>query len=404
MHNRSRHSERARQMRNTHYENDVHFTMQLCRWVLKPIGIWHPIYGQASRYDKFISVILFIICLAALCFVLIPSGIYTVFRAKDINIRIKLIGPVGFCLTTTIKYCYLGVRAASFGKFIHHVEDDWRIVQDKDHREIMLKNAFTGRRLTSLCALFLYTGGLSYTTIMPLSSRIKINGTIISRPHTYPGYDIFFDPETSPTYEIVFCIHCLYSLITYNITTAACSLAAIFVTHACGQVQILMTLLDDLVEGNKNKDTTVDNRLSIIVRHHVRILRFSEDVEEVLREIFLMELMTSTMIICLLEYYCLTEWENSNAVAILTYCILLVSFSFNVLIFCYIGEILMEQYTKIGLAAYGVNWYDLSGNKAINLVMIITMSHYPPKLTAGKFVDLSINTFGVVSFLYYHIY
>lgn len=58
-----------------------------------------------------------------------------------------------------------------------------------------------------------------------------------------------------------------------------------------------------------------------------------------------------------------------------------------------------HQYSKIGSAAYGVNWYDLSGNKAVALVMIITMSHYPPKLTAGKFVDLSINTFGVVSFL-----
>lgn len=62
-----------------------------------------------------------------------------------------------------------------------------------------------------------------------------------------------------------------------------------------------------------------------------------------------------------------------------------------------------QQYSKIGLAAYDANWYDLSGNKAVSLVMIITMSHYPPKLTAGKFVDLSINTFGVVSFLYYHI-
>lgn len=37
------------------------------------------------------------------------------------------------------------------------------------------------------------------------------------------------------------------------------------------------------------------------------------------------------------------EWENSDAVAILTYFILLISFTFNVLIFCYIGELLVEQ-------------------------------------------------------------
>ncbi|EFN78909.1 hypothetical protein EAI_02322 [Harpegnathos saltator] len=273
MHNRFQHLGETRQIHNVHHENDIHYTMQLCRWVLKPIGIWHLIYGHFSHYDKLTSVILIVACLSALCFVLIPSGMHTLLREKDINVKVKLFGPVGFCLTSTIKYCYLGARSASLGKCIHHVEDDWRAVRDEDHRRIMLKNALTGRRLTTLCALFLYTGGLSYHTILPLSSRRKVNGSFISRPLTYPGYDIFFDPEASPAYEIVFCIHCLFALITYNITTAACSLAAIFVTHACGQVQILMTLLDDLVEGDRNKGTTVDSRLGIIAKHHVRLLR-----------------------------------------------------------------------------------------------------------------------------------
>lgn len=244
----------------------------MCRWVLKPLGIWHLTCDHVSQYDMFITLVLIITCLSALFFVLIPSGLYTLFREKDINVKIKLFGPVGFCLTCTIKYCYLGARAASFGKCIQHIEDDWRTVRDKDHREIMLKNALTSRRFTTLCALLLYFGGLSYHTIVPLSSRKKINGTLI-RPLTYPGYDMFFDPEASPAYEIVFCIHCLFALITYNVTTAALSLAAVFVTHACGQLQILMTLLDDLVEGNRCKGTTVNNRLGKITRHHVRILK-----------------------------------------------------------------------------------------------------------------------------------
>ncbi|XP_012062984.1 PREDICTED: odorant receptor 4-like [Atta cephalotes] len=382
-------------MYNVHHKHDIRYTMQLCRWVLKPIGIWHPIYGHPSQNEKFISIILIVICFSALCFVLIPAGFYTLFREKDISIKVKLFGPVGFCLTNTIKYCYFGARAAAFGRCIRHVEDDWRIVQHQT-REIMLKKVLIGRRLTTLCAIFLYTGGLSYHIIMPLSSRQEINENYTIRIHTYPGYDMFFDPRVSPAYEIVFCIHILFAMITYHITTASCSLAAIFVTHACGQIDILMLLLDDLVEGKWSKNTTVKKRLSAIAKHHVRILRFSASVEEVLREICLLELLTSTLTICLLEYYCLTEWENSDAIAILTYFILLISFTFNVLIFCYIGELLVEQYSKIGAATYEINWYNLSGNKALELVLIIAMSHYPPKLTAGKFIDLSINTFGAV--------
>ncbi|XP_020295555.1 odorant receptor 4-like [Pseudomyrmex gracilis] len=381
---------------NVHYEGDTRYTMQYCRWVLKPIGIWHLVCGHPSRREKLISVALILTCFFLLCFVLIPSGLYTVLREKNINVRVKLFGPIGFCLTSTIKYCYLGLRSASFGRCIEQVENDWRVVRDQDHRVIMQRNAQVGRRLTVICAVFLYTGGLSYHTIMPLSSRQTIDGNVTIRRLTYPGYDLFFDPEASPAYEIVFCVHCVFALITYNITTSACSLAAIFVCHACGQLKILMTLMDDLIEGTRNKGTTVETRLRTIAQHHVRVLRFSTSVDEVLREICLMEVVASTLIICLLEYYVMTEWENSNAVAILTYFILLISFTFNILIFCYIGELLAEQYNKIGSAVYDIKWYNLSGNKALALVLIITMSHYPPKLTAGKFVDLSVHTFGVV--------
>ncbi|XP_024876729.1 uncharacterized protein LOC112457746 [Temnothorax curvispinosus] len=417
---------------NVEYEHDIRYAVQLCRWILNPIGIWHLIYGRSSQSEKLLSLMLILACFFSLCFVLVPAIPYILLREKDIDIKVKLFGPVGFCLTSAIKYCFLRARVLAIGRCVEHVESDWQVVRHQDHRKMMLRNALIGRRLTTLCVIFLYTGGMSYHTIMPLSSAIantKTNGSFTSRPLVYPGYDIYFDPQASPAYEIVFFMHCLSAMIQYSATTAACSLAATFATHACGQVQILMTLLDDLVDGKRIKGT-VEKRLSLIAKHHVRVLRFTADVEEILREICLLELVAATLIICLLEYYCLMvrrlryiadkdrmtlsvrklpkgnavlvirlssqEWENSDAVAIFTYFILLISLTFNILIFCYIGQLLVEEFSKIGSAAYEVNWYNLSGHQAVDLVMIITMSHYPPKLTAGKFCDLSLNTFSTV--------
>lgn len=257
--------------RNVRYEHDIHYTIQLCRWILKPIGIWHFIYGHASQNEKLISLALIVTCFSALCFVLIPLGLHTLFYEEDINIKVKLFGPIGFCLNSTIKYCYL-VRGASFGKCIRHVENDWWTVQYQDHRRIMLKNAMVGRRLTMLCVIFFYIGGLSYHAILPLFSR-QVTENVTQRPLTYPVYNHFFDSEVSPVYEIVFCTHCLFALITCNITIATCSLAAIFVTHACGQLQILIMLLDELVEGKRNNNTTVKQRLGNITRYHMRILK-----------------------------------------------------------------------------------------------------------------------------------
>lgn len=39
----------------------------------------------------------------------------------------------------------------------------------------------------------------------------------------------------------------------------------------------------------------------------------------------------------------LQEWENNDAVSMLTYTILLLTFIFNIFILCFIGELLTDQ-------------------------------------------------------------
>ncbi|XP_043253248.1 odorant receptor 4-like [Colletes gigas] len=382
--------------KNSNYESDINYTLEMCRWVLKPIGVWPLIYTRTSRLEKLVSIALLTVCFVCLLFIIVPSGHYIFFVEKNIQIKVKLLGPVGFCLSSAIKYCYLSLKGTVFGHCIAHVEKDWKMVNDPSDRTIMLKHASISRNLIALCAIFLYSGGMSYHTVMQFLSKdnAKGNSTVI-KPLAYPGYDPFIDTQSSPSYEIVFCVHCLSAMIMYSVTTAAYSLAAICVTHICGQIQIQISRLESLIEGRQGK-TTYDDHLANIVRDHVEILRFSKNIEEALREICLMEIVESTMIICLLEYYCLVEWQNSDVVAIFTYFILLISFTFNILIFCYIGEVLSEQCSQIGPAAYDIEWYNLPAKKACGLALLSAIALYPPKLTAGKIFQLSLNTFSSV--------
>lgn len=41
--------------------------------------------------------------------------------------------------------------------------------------------------------------------------------------------------------------------------------------------------------------------------------------------------------------FVLQEWENNDAVSMLTYTILLLTFIFNIFILCFIGELLTDQ-------------------------------------------------------------
>ncbi|XP_076760928.1 uncharacterized protein LOC143429282 [Xylocopa sonorina] len=381
--------------RNDRYENDIRYAFQLCHRVLKLIGIYPFIYVHANRSERITSVALILLCCCILQFVNVPFSYYFLFYEKDINVKIKLLGPLIFCLTTFLRYGYLGAKCSAITRCIEHVERDWKVLRDEDHRGIMIRYVNMSRNLLVMCVLFMYSGGLSYHTIMPLlSKQVSENFTI--RPLTYPGYEAFLNVQESPTYEIVYCMHCVYVLVTGNIALAAYGLTAIFTTHACGQIQIQAFRLEKLRGEKKVYEQALKDCLALVVKDHVEILRFTRNVDKALGELFLMEVAVSTLLMCLLEYYCMMEWQTSDSIAIITYVILLISFTFNILIFCVVGELLLGQVNEIADASYGTEWYNLSGNRARDIVLLLAMSKRPPKLMAGKVLVLSFTTFGNV--------
>ncbi|CAK9804312.1 hypothetical protein ANTQUA_LOCUS4038 [Anthophora quadrimaculata] len=270
MQSSSKHNDRPS---NDHYETDIRYTFELCHWILKPIGMYPLIFNRTSKYERIASVLLILLCCSILQFVIVPFGHHILFIEKDMNMFVKYLGPLTFCLTTFFKYCYFGTKATAIGRCVKHVERDWKMLQNKNHRMIMIRYVTISRNLIKLCAIFLYTGGLSYHTIIPLLSTKNINGNVTFRPLTYPGYEDFFDVQKSPIYEIVYCMHCVYVLVTANIAMAAYSLTTIFATHACGQIKIQTTRLENLTKGEKLLEKVVKDRLAVIVSGHVQILK-----------------------------------------------------------------------------------------------------------------------------------
>lgn len=257
---------------NDRYESDIQYTFQFCHWILKPLGIYYFIYNQANKFEKILSIILILICFFIIQFVIVPFGYYILFYEKDMNTKIKFLGPLTFCLSALFKYSYLGIKSSELGHCIKHVEKDWKMLQNEDHRVIMSRYVIMGRNLITLCAAFMYTGGLSYHTIMPLLSKRKVENFTI-RPLTYPGYEAFLNIQKSPTYEIIYCMHCIYVIVVGNITMAAYSLTAIFITHACGQIKIQTLRLENLKNEKKVLETGIESHLAVVVKNHVEILR-----------------------------------------------------------------------------------------------------------------------------------
>ncbi|XP_018307688.1 uncharacterized protein, partial [Mycetomoellerius zeteki] len=232
------------------------------------------------------------------------------------------------------KYGQLLTKRNQERNCLEQVEDDWQIV-NSHNRDVMIDKARTGRRLLIICALFMYSTGVSFRTIIPLSAgKIITEQNFTVRHLPCPTYFVLFDVQLSPAYEIVFLMQFFSEFVKCTVTTAICGLAGLFVMHTCAQLDILMILMNNL------------------------------------------------------------EWEDNNAVALCSYLVGLTSISFNIFIFCFIGEQLSTKGEKVALTACTLEWYRLPDAKARSLILIMLMSNPPTKVRGGKYFDLSFRTFG----------
>nr|AXM05138.1 odorant receptor [Campoletis chlorideae] len=390
----------SKAVKNVNYENDIKQTFKYTRWFLLFLGIWTIIkknYLGRSKI-KYFSIIL--CCTVMIVFTFIPAALHTIFREKNPLKKLNLMGPVSSSFASFLKYIFIVFRAKDIKKCVEKIENDWIRIESENEREIMRRNATIGRGITIFCSLFLYTGGMSYHAILPILKGSKTNEfNVTIRPLVYPGYDIFVDPQTSPTYEILFFLVCVSAFVRYTVTITICNLAAVFVSHVCGQIEIVVLRLNMIfhdITDERLRLKDIENRLSLVIQCHARGVRLSSSIDEALSEVFLIEVVAATGIICLLEYYCMTVWSKSEISAMITYFILLTSYVFNIFILCYIGELLKGQFQKIARAAYMIEWHRLPGKNGLAIVLIMVMSNSSRQLSAGRMMNFSMSSFGVI--------
>ncbi|KAL6259111.1 hypothetical protein P5V15_009033 [Pogonomyrmex californicus] len=379
------------------YEKDIELSVQLNRWILKPIGVW-PKSTEISWVERYTYTLVNVICTSLIGFLFIPTAVFMALELDNTYLILKLSGPLSFCLMAIVKYSSLIFRENDIRNGIEHIESDWMNTPHHGDRVIMIKNAKFGRRLVAICAFFMYGGAVFYYLALPFSNGkiTEDDGNLTYRPLVYPVARVIVDARHSPISEILFWTQCLSGFIAHSITAGACSLAAVFAMHAYGRLEVLAQWIEHLVDGREDSCDDVDERLTMIVQQHVRILCFISLTDKVLREISVVEIIGCTLNMCLLGYYTITEWEIKNSASYITYIVLLISLTFNIFIFCYIGELVAEKCKKVGEISYMIDWHRLSGKKGLALVLMIAMSNASIKLTAGNLFELSLSTFGDV--------
>ncbi|KAL0117061.1 hypothetical protein PUN28_010129 [Cardiocondyla obscurior] len=289
------------------HERDMQLSVQLNRWILQPIGVW-PKLTEISYTERYAYGLVNVMCTSLIGFLFVPSAVYMALEMDNTYHILKLSGPLSFCLMAVVKYSSLIFRENDIRRGIKHIESDWITTRHNGDRVIMIKSAKFGRRLVAICAFFMYGGAVFYYLALPFSKGkiTESDGNLTYRPLVYPVARVIVDARHSPISEIFFWIQCLSGFIAHSITAGACSLAAVFAMHAYGRLEVLMQWIEHLVDGREDLCDNVDERLTMIVQQHVRILRFISLTDKVLREISVVEIVGCTLNMCFLGYYTLT--------------------------------------------------------------------------------------------------
>lgn len=253
------------------YLENKEYSIQPIRWLLKPISVW-PV-RDSSVAEKFLSAVLLIACIFLIASTLVPCALAIFLdETKDVEMKLRDFGPLSNWVLASLKYISLLMHVGDIYQCIKHIEMDWRAVTKIEEQEVMLRSAKIGRFFAIFAATFMHSGVFSYGIFRGMTlNEFVVDGdnvTVRSLPFTF--YNKILDTTTSPTYEIVFAIQCLSTFVVNSIAVGTCSLTAVFVMHACGQLKILMSLLDNMVDEKRDSS---QRKFAIIVEHHLKILR-----------------------------------------------------------------------------------------------------------------------------------
>lgn len=254
---------------NNNYERDIKYTYELNRFALRLLGVWPYANMKSSFLQKLKKNILIAGFYFLLCLELMSMFLYIFMVLKGTRARLKFLASLLFTIVTIFKYINMFYVKDRMKSCIERLEEDFQNVVSPTSRNTMLFYAKISRRLFIMCGVFMYSGGMAYRTLLPLArGKIITAENITIRPLPCPGHYVVFDPQISPVYEIVFVVQCFLGIFKYTITVAACSIAALFTMHIVAQLDILITLMNNLTNNCEVGD--VNKKLSVIVEHQIK--------------------------------------------------------------------------------------------------------------------------------------
>ncbi|XP_043265623.1 odorant receptor 24a-like [Colletes gigas] len=271
---------------------------------------------------------------------------------------------------------------------VKSIAEDWSTVKDSRHRRVMMEYSRKGSLVATMMLYLGFASGLSFVVkALPLS--LLLPSQQFSRVDYFLATYCVFGPL--PWMRQI-CVLAMQAAQIFVNVVAHCGNDGFFfylTMHLCGQFEVLKMNFAE-IETDKSGHR---ERIGLLVKRHCRLLVLADDLEQSFNMVMLIQLLMSTMLLCVEGFTMLVCLNANDNIGALKCIVIIVTLLMQLYIYTYAGDSLESQTEEIAFAAYDLPWYRSPGRVARDLVLIIDRGNSPYSITAGKFVSMNLYTF-----------
>ncbi|XP_011875306.1 PREDICTED: odorant receptor 13a-like [Vollenhovia emeryi] len=358
-------------------------------------GIW-PYRRPRDRYMHFIPTFIFSSS------ILIPQLLY-VFVASELNDVIESLMAAIISIIFSLK-----VANIMFNKNIKSclktIEEDWLSLKTDVEISILQRHAEHGRYLTTSYAVFMHMIQVFYLvkpvllTLLETDIANSTKASISKLPFRVEyGVDVdrYFYPIT---------IHCYLAVFAHVFSTVAVDgLYCTLIQHACGMFSIVGHVLEEIGKNNDAKSRLTLNKIENndykkalnCLRRHLQVIEFAELIESTFTNVFLISVnlnMIGGSVTGIQMVMNLNKGVREAAAPMAIYIAQLV----HIFLQFWQAQFLLDYSIVPCESICRGKWYYTSRRCQRLFLLIMTRTVSPCRITAGKIVTLSIESFGTV--------
>ncbi|XP_012232228.2 odorant receptor 13a-like [Linepithema humile] len=367
------------------------------RLYLTMSGIW-PYYRLRDRCIRFTP--MFIFCSS----ILIPQLIF-VFTATDLDDVFESVPSALISILFSFKILSIMLNTKKVKACLKRVEKDWLSINTNVEKAILQRHAEYGQYLTTFYAGFMHATAFFYllkpVVITLLENDTNANATTKLSLSKLPFQVEYGEKLDRHFYSIT--IHCYLGVFAHVFSTLAVdTLYYTLIQHACGMFSIVGHMLENIGKNNdanfrlkldRTKDDNYSKALECL-RRHLNVIEFAELIESLFTNIFLVSVTLNMVSGSICGIQVIMNLGNARDVA--APLAIYVAQLTHLFLQFWQAQFMLDYSTILYESICKGNWYYTSERcrKIFLLIMSRTMS--PCKISAGKIVTLSIESFATV--------